>query len=98
MLGDGQVGLDAADGIEKLDLGAAFDETVGDFEFRLELPGRDTFFLDGQELRERDIGLDRFGGADTDERYSTLAPNHSSLTLTHSTTQPDGWIKTNPLL
>ncbi len=46
----GQVAHDGAFGIVKLDFGAAFDEAVGDFEFRLKFPSRDALFLDGEIL------------------------------------------------
>ena len=39
LFGYGEVALDAAFGVEKLDLSAAFDETIGDFKLGLEFPG-----------------------------------------------------------
>ena len=61
LLGYREVAHDGALRIEKLNFRSAFDKAVGNLKLGLEFPSGDTFFLDGEILRQRDVGLKRFG-------------------------------------
>ena len=51
LLRNGQVTLNAALRVEEFDFGPGFNETICDLQLRFELPGGNTFLLDGQKLR-----------------------------------------------
>jgi hypothetical protein len=50
LLGDWEVALHTAFGVEELDLGAALDKAVCNLELRLKFPCRDALFLNCEEL------------------------------------------------
>jgi hypothetical protein len=58
LFGYRQIALNTTLGIKELDLGAAFDEAVCNFQFGFKFPSLYTLLLNCQELRKRNVGLD----------------------------------------
>lgn len=68
---NGQIALNTTFRVKEFDFRSGFDKAVGDFQLGLEFPSGNALFLDGQELRQRYIGLDGLGWVCLDKSCTT---------------------------